>query len=190
MKKLPLIPTLIVAVAVGLMIWLGIWQLQRKGVKEALLATYAEASAKPSIAFPTQPNKQDESTYLFRHSSGYCALVTGWSAESGGPSGTWKHVASCFTGDPSAAMMLVDVGADDHKEDPKWQGGQVDGVITQDNTHVFRLIATEPAPGLKASMLPKIEDVPNNHLGYALTWFAFAALALIIYALALRRRND
>ncbi len=31
--------------------------------------------------------------------------------------------------------------------------------------------------------------MPNNHLSYAVQWFSFAATALIIYALALRRRR-
>jgi surfeit locus 1 family protein len=41
--RLPLVPTLIVATAVAVMIGLGIWQLQRKGEKEALIAQYRAA---------------------------------------------------------------------------------------------------------------------------------------------------
>jgi len=29
---------------------------------------------------------------------------------------------------------------------------------------------------------------PNNHLSYAIQWFFFAATALVIYVLALRKR--
>ena len=39
--KFPLVPTILVGAAVALMIGLGIWQLQRKAEKEALLASYA-----------------------------------------------------------------------------------------------------------------------------------------------------
>ena len=35
---------------------------------------------------------------------------------------------------------------------------------------------------------PSGADVPNNHLAYAVQWFIFAAAALIIYILAVRRR--
>jgi surfeit locus 1 family protein len=42
--------------------------------------------------------------------------------------------------------------------------------------------------GLQAVALPSPEDIPNNHLLYAIQWFFFAAAAGIIYALALRRR--
>ena len=30
--------------------------------------------------------------------------------------------------------------------------------------------------------------IPNNHRMYAVQWFAFAAIALLIYGLALRKR--
>ena len=38
MMRFPLIPTVLVAAAVASMIGLGVWQLQRKGEKEALIA--------------------------------------------------------------------------------------------------------------------------------------------------------
>jgi len=41
---------------------------------------------------------------------------------------------------------------------------------------------------LMANASPDPRDIPNNHWSYAIQWFAFAATALIIYALALRRR--
>ena len=52
-RRLPIIPTIIVALAVALMIGLGIWQLQRAKWKEGLLAQYAEAQKLPPIAWPT-----------------------------------------------------------------------------------------------------------------------------------------
>jgi len=50
------------------------------------------------------------------------------------------------------------------------------------------LVATSPAPGLVASQPPSTEGVTNNHLAYAVQWFLFAAIAAIIYAVALRKR--
>ena len=43
-RKLPLIPTILVALAVAAMIGLGIWQLERRKEKEALLAAKEKAS--------------------------------------------------------------------------------------------------------------------------------------------------
>ena len=53
MKKLPILPTILVAAAVAAMVALGIWQVHRKAEKEALLATYAAAANKPPISWPT-----------------------------------------------------------------------------------------------------------------------------------------
>ena len=49
MKRLPLIPTLVVAGAVAVMIGLGIWQLQRAAWKDRLLADYAAAAPMPAL---------------------------------------------------------------------------------------------------------------------------------------------
>jgi cytochrome oxidase assembly protein ShyY1 len=47
--------------------------------------------------------------------------------------------------------------------------------------------ATAPS-GLEPSAPPSIRAIPNNHRSYALQWFSFAAIALIIYGLAVRKR--
>ena len=52
----------------------------------------------------------------------------------------------------------------------------------------MRLVADGAAPGLQPSARPSIESIPNNHRGYAVQWFLFAATAIVIYLLALRRR--
>jgi cytochrome oxidase assembly protein ShyY1 len=52
----------------------------------------------------------------------------------------------------------------------------------------MRLVAASPPPGLEPSAPPSLASIPNNHRSYALQWFSFAAIALIIYALALRKR--
>ncbi|HKX90235.1 MAG TPA: SURF1 family cytochrome oxidase biogenesis protein, partial [Sphingopyxis sp.] len=47
-RRWPLIPTLFVAAAVAVMIGLGVWQLQRKADKEALIALYQRNMAMSS----------------------------------------------------------------------------------------------------------------------------------------------
>ena len=68
-------------------------------------------------------------------------------------------------------------------------GGVVNGVIAPDSQNVIRLVATEPVAGLRQSQPPALEDIPNNHLSYAVQWFLFAGIALVIFLLALRGRN-
>ena len=65
----------------------------------------------------------------------------------------------------------------------------VDGVIGPDSERTIRLIADDSYPGLQKAQPPSLEDVPNNHLAYAMQWFFFALVAAVIYFLALRRRS-
>lgn len=158
------------------MIGLGVWQLQRKVGKEALLARYAAARNLPAAPWPAP---------LFRRSEVDCPSVTAWRTEGGrnakGETG-WLHIASCANG---AAVV---VGWSDRPEPPRWQGGIVQGIVAPDRGGV-RLVATNAPPGLLPARPPSPEDVPNNHLFYALQWFFFAAAASVIYVLALRRRS-
>ena len=62
------------------------------------------------------------------------------------------------------------------------------GTIGPDRDHILLLVSDRPAPGLQASALPSFDDIPNNHRAYAIQWFFFAAVAALIYFLALRRR--
>lgn len=190
MKRVPLIPTLLVAAAVAVMIGLGIWQLHRAQWKEDLLARYTANSRLTPVAFPKVPTSQDEAL-LFRRASGYCLKALSWSARAGrnraGESG-WRHIALCGTG-VEGPGTAVDFGWSNTGDAPTGvRGGPVTGVIGQDRDHILVLVSDQPAPGLQVSAPPSLDDIPNNHRGYAIQWFLFAGLAVLIYALALRRR--
>ena len=52
-RRWPLIPTLLVLAAAAIMVALGVWQLQRKGEKEALIALYERNRAmSATVAYP------------------------------------------------------------------------------------------------------------------------------------------
>lgn len=190
MKRLPILGTLIVLAAVATMIGLGIWQLQRAEWKNGLLATYATASDQPAISYPPVPVEGDPP--YFRRSSVQCMQVLSWRAVSGrnvnGESG-WAHIAHCKTSGGEGPGAQIVAGWSRSSEDPEWNGGTVDGVIAPDTQHIIRLVASEPVAGLEQSQPPSTEDIPNNHIAYAVQWFLFAGIALIIYILALRKRN-
>lgn len=183
MRRLPVLPTLLVGLAVAVMIGLGVWQLERKEEKDALLARYAAAQGLPPIRWPTTVDPNDPP--LYRRSMANCSRVESWQAQGGrnaaGETG-WLHIARC----PEVTAVM---GWSTEPAAPRWQGGQISGVIGPDRDRVIRLIAADPAPGLQPARLPSLEDVPNNHLLYALQWFFFAAAAAVIYVLALRRRS-
>ena len=187
--KLPLVPTALVALAMATMVGLGIWQLDRRGEKEALLAQYRSAAELPPIAFPEPPSSE----LAFRRATGFCLEPVGWrtvawQSRSGEPG--WGHIAACRTGGGEGPGMQVLAGWSRDVEPPRdWAGGEVGGMLAPDPEHVLLLVADEPAPGLEAAALPTTESIPNNHLLYAIQWFAFAAIAGAIYFLALRRRR-
>ncbi|RJF93547.1 SURF1 family protein [Sphingomonas cavernae] len=191
MKRWPIISTIIVAGAVLVMISLGMWQLRRMHEKNMLLAEYAEAANQPPIAWPAVPSRKDAP--LFRRATGFCTEVTGWNAVAGrnakGEAG-WAHIAACRTGGAEGPGMQVDMGWSRAPADPAWTGGEVTGIVAPDTKHIIRLVSHMPAPGLEASQPPKMDDIPNNHLAYAVQWFFFAAVAGLIYVLALRRRKQ
>lgn len=189
MTRLPVLPTLLVAAAVAVMIGLGVWQLQRMAEKSDLLARYGAAQNLPPIAYPSVPAPEDRP--LYRRAAALCVSVAGWRASSGrnvARESGWIHTASCRTGAEGPGFQAV-MGWSSNSTNPTWKGGPVTGVIGPDPVHVIRLVATNPAPGLVPARPPSLEDVPNNHLAYALQWFFFAAAAAVIYVLALRRRS-
>lgn len=189
-RRLPLVPTLVVAAAVAVMIGLGIWQLQRAQWKDRLLAQYGQAHNLPPISWPAMPPRSDQLP-LFRHATGVCLRPVGKRAVAGrnraGESG-YAIIVDCMTGAEGPGMS-VEVGwSKDPNAKVNWSGGPVSGIIAPDKRTVMRLVAATPPPGLQPSAPPAIESIPANHRLYAATWFSFAVIALIIYGLAVRKR--
>src|SRR5579884_4462277 len=189
-RRIPVVATIVVAVAIALMIGLGVWQLQRAKWKEGLIARYAAADKLPPIAYPTVPLHSDQLP-LFRHATGVCLRPVGQRAVAGenraGEPG-YAHIVDCSTGAEGPGMS-VEVGwSKDPNAKVSWPGGPVSGIIGPDRLKRMRLVAASAPPGLEPSAPPSIQSIPNNHRSYALQWFSFAAIALIIYALAVRKR--
>ena len=189
MKRLPVFAIAIVMAACATMVALGVWQLQRASWKNGLLDEYRAAAALPEMAYPSVPDPQ--SLPLFRRANGFCHNVKGWQSVSGrnkaGQSG-WAHLAVCGSG-AEGPGMLVDVGWSRKPENPVWAGGFVSGLIVPDTKSLIRLVSDAPlAPGLEATAPMSPEDVPNNHLGYAIQWFLFAGVAALIFGIAAWRR--
>lgn len=186
-RRVPIVSTLVVLAAVATMVSLGVWQLHRKEWKEALIARYLTAETMNSdVPWPSSP--ADYERALFRHTRVECAEVTGMSAISGrsadGQAG-WAHIAHC--GLPNGGKADVALGWSNGPAQPRWSGGEVGGLVAGSAKGV-RLIASPPQAGLAQLAAPDPRDLPNNHLSYAVQWFLFAMTALVIYALALRKR--
>lgn len=202
MTKVPIVATIFVGLAVAAMVGLGIWQLDRKQEKEAALALYAANIGKSPVAFPGLGGAHDD--ILFRQSSVMCVRPIAWHRQSGrsasGAKG-WRVIAECATGaeGPSVPIQVGIAPASDARIN--WNGGEVSGFITHapdsrpliaglfDHTPKrLMLVAAVPLAGLAPNPGPDLSAVPNNHFAYAVQWFLFAGIALVIYALALRKR--
>ncbi len=189
MKRAPVLATLIVAAAVATMIALGIWQISRAHWKDELLRQYAAAEKLPPIPFPTAPTKAE--LPLFRWATGYCLKPVSERAIAGenreGEPG-FVHIVHCATGTEGPGMAVELGWSKNPNASWMWAGGPVSGVIAPDRKQHIRLVAASAPPGLEPSALPSIRSIPNNHRSYAIQWFAFAGIAVVIYFLALRKR--
>lgn len=184
-QRLPVIPTIVVALAVAIMIALGFWQLGRADEKADLLARYAAAGDNTErVEWPGDSEAALEQR-LYRRSAVDCVKVTELTAVAGtnarGSRG-WAQIGVCELADGSEARIAL--GWTRAPEGPLWNGGEVTGIIAPGP----RLVADPPRAGLLALEKPDPSDLPNNHLAYAWQWFLFALTALVIYALAVRKR--
>ena len=127
---------------------------------------------------------------LYRRSSVECARVTELTAVAGtnarGSKG-WAQIAECELSNEDGKRggnARVALGWTRVPQGPIWNGGEVSGIIAPGP----RLVADPPRAGLLPLQRPDPSELPNNHMAYAWQWFLFALTALVIYALAVRKR--
>ncbi|SFF75271.1 Cytochrome oxidase assembly protein ShyY1 [Novosphingobium sp. CF614] len=184
-RRIPVLATGVVLVAVGIMISLGFWQLRRLHEKEALLAHYAAARGLAAeIAWTAKGVDENQ---LYRRARLTCSAVTGHSSIAGrsraGDLGM-AQTADCTLPDGVTARVVLGWSRQPNAA-AHWRGGEVRGIIAPGP----RLVADPALGGLEANAIPDPSEIPNNHLSYAVQWFLFAATALVIYALALMKRG-
>jgi cytochrome oxidase assembly protein ShyY1 len=183
-RRLPIVPTLVVLAAIAVMIRLGFWQIDRMHEKEALLARYASAGAlSADVAFPQ--TAAAAAPVLYRHAVVDCRKVISTTTISGqnarGEAGL-AHIATCELAGGGTARVAL--GWSRSPAEAVWSGGVVAGIIAPGP----RLVADPPLAGLAANARPDPSSIPNNHWSYAVQWFLFALVALVIYGLAVRKR--
>jgi surfeit locus 1 family protein len=197
-KRVPLVPTLVVGLAVAAMIALGLWQLlDRLPQKDAFIAQLRANPTKSAIAYPIVTDER----LLFRQSSVRCLESMNQRLAGAGAAG-YRVIVDCRTGAEGPGAIVQLGTTRDPGYQTRWNGGAVSGTIGHapvsrsligslfDHTPTrLMLIAREPVAGLAANAAPDPESVPNNHLSYAVQWFLFAGIAVVIYLIALRRRG-
>jgi cytochrome oxidase assembly protein ShyY1 len=190
-RRLPVMPTIVVAAAVALMVALGFWQLGKAPEKQARIDRYQAAQKLPPIAFPTTPQTGD--LPLYRYATAMCLQPAARRAIAGrnrADETGYVHIVRCSSAGQGAGISVQIGWSRDPSARFNWNGGVVSGIIVPDGNTGLRLVAATPAPGLAASAapLPTVAVTPARHRGYAATWFSFAAIAMLIYALAVRQR--
>jgi len=191
MKRLPLLPTLIVALAVPVMIGLGIWQLERAEWKGALLARLEANARAPLIDRPARL----EDALGFRRVRTRCREVeprepTAARAVSG--QAGYRQVIWCRDGRGEPLLVSVGVAPAPTIRVSVEPGTAFVGPLVPRSDRSpgdprFLLVAEAPVPPLRAEAPPTPDTIPNNHLAYAAQWFFFAATLSAIYGVYLRR---
>ena len=199
MRRIPVIPTLVVALAVATMIGLGIWQLQRASWKEGLLAEYSRAAALPAVDLdPLLASGRPLPEISFRRALVSCdardAAIEARAGRSVADASGQAFYVACRPGAAGPAGRLrINAGWSDRPDAVRRLtlsgivAGRL-GAVSADGP-ITLTAATAAAPLTSASAPPGIDTIPNNHRLYALQWFFFAAMAALIYALALRKRS-
>lgn len=199
MRRLPVIPTIIVALAVATMVALGIWQLQRAKWKEALLADYGRAMAMPAVDLdPLLASGRPLPELSFRRALVTCdardAAVEAQAGRNTADVTGQAYYVPCRPGASGAAGRLrINAGWADRPDAA--QRLTLTGIVAGHLGAVgaegpITLVAATPvAPLTLASAPPDLAVIPNNHVFYAMQWFAFALTAAVIYLLAVRRRS-
>ena len=187
-RRVPVFSTLVVVAAVVTMIALGVWQLQRREQKEALIARYARVETMSS-AIPWPRDAAAAEAALFRHARVICERVLAQGATAGrnlaGTTG-WAQTARCALDGGGEATIAL--GWTQAPVVQPWAGGEIEGLVAPGEGDSVRLIVGKPPAGLQPLARPDPRDVPNNHFAYAIQWFLFAGVAAAIYAIALRRK--
>ena len=197
-RRLPIVATVIVAGAVAVMIWLGVWQLQRASWKERMLGELAAAQGLPALDLDQLIGNGGDSPIAFRrarvtcHAQGAAAALRAGRNRRGQTG--YSYFIPCRPGaDGFAGRLQVNAG---WSQQPNGSlrlttDEPVTGQIGTAEAEAPVILTAERAIGpLEPSAAPKVEDIPNNHLAYAFQWFFFAAVAAIIYVMALRRRRS
>ncbi len=187
-RGFPVLPTLMLALALPTLVGLGCWQLARHHWKDALLAEYRRNIDAPLLDLgdgPIPEGSQFRRARLMLHCPA-AAPDERAGRNIGGASGFAKFLPCTSGGRP----LQLDAGWTARPDPTPLAAfsGPMAGRLIPDASGGWIMVAEQPLPPLQASAAPTLDTIPNNHLSYALQWFGFAAVLAVIYALWLYRR--
>lgn len=201
MRRLPLVPTLMTLIMAGVMVWLGVWQLHRRDEKHRLIAALEAAKTLPPVS-PSEFYRAmiGAGSVQYRRAVVPCRPgrvapydIRGGESPSG--QGGFLVLVACSHPPGRGPDLVVVAGWSNKVAPPKGLviDTEFDGTIIERpygkeaGRPPFMLIPRTAVPPLQVSRMPRPEDLPDNHLSYAIQWFAFAATLLVIYTLFILR---
>jgi surfeit locus 1 family protein len=201
-RRIPIFPTLLTIVMLAVLVSLGVWQLQRREWKAALIAQLEAAQTQPLL----QPvdflrAMQGEASVQYRRAELPCSpgRVLPYDLKGGsslsGVSG-YLVLVSCRPNRKPPDIVAVagwtqrpDAAAVELVVDTVFRGTIIERPYGDAPTRPqFMLIPDTAVPPLERSRMPTPADLPDNHLSYAGQWFGLAGVLIIIYGLWLRGR--
>lgn len=195
MRRIPVLAGLVVAAAAAVMAYLGFWQLERAAWKRDLLAELSAAPLQPPVNLDAMP-LGEAANHPFRRAQVTCTVAGAQpdvraGRNQAGATG-YRYIVPCRAGvDGAPPALHVDIG---WSRNPGALASvdldaRLTGILSSggEEMPVFLTSDTAIAP-LEASAPPSPEEIPDNHLFYAIQWFLFAGIAVIIFLIAALRR--
>ena len=212
------IPPLIFGFAgAAVLIWLGVWQMQRLAWKEAVLANIEARITAAPVALPEQPD-QVRDKYLPIRASGTArpGLRVLVSVKNIGPG--YRMISILDLGGRQVLLDRGFLSLEDHTDfsgpheisvtgnlhwpdevdwftpDPDienslWFARDVPAMAAALGTEPTLVVVREIEDSLYSTtpMPVGTEGIPNDHLNYAITWFSLAAIWLLMTGYYIRR---
>lgn len=187
-RRLPLVPTIITVLMLPVLIALGIWQLSRADWKDALLERLAAAPQLPSVELP-----RDWSSDLdFRRAVVDCVVDRATPIVRAGRSTAsipgYSYFVPCRMPGTDKKLTL-DAGWSPRPDTVQTvtAAGPFTGLLRATSGDGYILVSANPVPSLVPSAPPSVDEIPNNHMSYAMQWFFFAATLTVIYLIYLQQ---
>jgi cytochrome oxidase assembly protein ShyY1 len=195
-RRLPLVPTIMTAVALPLLIGLGVWQLQRMQWKADMLQRIERNRELPVSSIAGIPSFDD---LLFRRIRVDLTCNLGRPREQAGRNikgqSGYAVVFPCAVRGASDSLQRMQVnagwsprtGAAATTRPPSGVRTGTVIPVSWGTGQTLGLVLDEAEPPLVPSAPPTPDTIPNNHRSYAIQWFSFAAILVAVYAAWVRR---